>query len=59
SFYILMDHDKWLINIEGAEAWHALGSNTIKKGAIGEICGLKISEIKGYEPEGETARGKR
>ncbi|MEM2178751.1 MAG: hypothetical protein QW272_08050 [Candidatus Methanomethylicaceae archaeon] len=36
-----------------------MGSNTIKKGAIGEICGFKISEIKGYEPEGEIARGKR
>ncbi|MEM3560530.1 MAG: hypothetical protein QW149_04050 [Nitrososphaerota archaeon] len=53
------ENGKWLINIEGAEAWHALESNTVKKGAIGEMCGFKISEIKGYEPEGETAKGGR
>ncbi|MEM2927741.1 MAG: hypothetical protein QXP60_02050, partial [Nitrososphaerota archaeon] len=49
---------KWLINIDAAEAWHDV-ENTVMQGAIGEICGLKISKIKGYEPEGEIARGKR
>jgi hypothetical protein len=53
------ENGKWLTNKETVEAWFDAGSNTARKGAIGEKAGMKMSKyIPECETEDETAEGK-
>jgi hypothetical protein len=56
---VIREGGKWLISRDAAEAWFDAGKNNVRKGAIGEKCGEKMSPyIEGCTPEGETAEGK-